>query len=117
LDIQTIIEKLEKNSVIAVEKMNKTNEVVKATNEIGLGAEEALEKIHLATKTIREMNIEIVKSTEEKSIIVDAIYSNMAQLTEHASSTQDNAHKTDESGQNLSQIAQKLDGIVNKFKV
>jgi len=117
LDIQTIIEKLEKNSVIAVDKMNKTNDVVKETNEIGLGAEEALEKIHLATKTIREMNIEIVKSTEEKSIIVDAIYNNMEQLTEHASSTQDNAHKTDESGLNLAKIAQKLDGIVNKFKV
>jgi len=117
LDIQVIIEKLEKNSVIAVEKMNKSDEVVKATNEIGLGAEEALEKIHLATKTIREMNIEIVKSTEEKSIIVDAIYNNMTQLTEHASSTQDNAHKTDESGQNLNQLALRLDGIVNKFKV
>jgi len=97
--------------------MNKSNEVVKATNEIGLGAEEALEKIHHATKTIREMNIEIVKSTEEKSIIVDAIYNNMEQLTEHASSTQENAHKTDESGQKLNQVAEKLDGIVNKFKI
>jgi len=117
LDIQAIIEKLEKNSVIAVDKMNKSNEVVKATNEIGLGAEEALEKIHHATKTIREMNIAIVKSTEEKSIIVDAIYNNMEQLTEHASSTQENAHKTDESGQKLNQVAEKLDGIVNKFKI
>jgi methyl-accepting chemotaxis protein len=63
------------------------------------------------------MNIKIVKSTEEKSIIVDTIYKNMEQLTVHALSTQENAHKTDESGQNINQVANKLDNIVNKFIV
>ncbi|MFK5984673.1 MAG: methyl-accepting chemotaxis protein [Pseudomonadota bacterium] len=117
IEIQSIIEKLEKNSVIAVDKMNRSDEAVKATNKIGLGAEEALNKITDATKSIREMNIKIVKSTEEKSIIVDAIYSNMEQLTGHASSTQENAHRTDESGQNIQHVAEQLDSIVNKFKV
>ncbi len=117
LEINTIIEKLEKNSAIAVDKMANSNEVVKKTNEVGKGAEEALDKINIATKTIREMNIKIVKSTEEKSYIVDAIYKNMEQLTEHASSTQANAHKTDESSRNINQVASNLDAIVNKFKV
>jgi methyl-accepting chemotaxis protein len=46
LEIQTIIENLERNSAIAVEKMEKSNEIVKVTNEIGMGAQKALENIH-----------------------------------------------------------------------
>ena len=117
LEIQTIIEKLQKNSSIAVDKMSKSNDVAVATNEVALGAEQALEKINTATETIREMNGEIVKSVEEQSIITDAIWKNMEQLTSYANSSQNKANETDESGQSIMLVSEKLDELVNKFKI
>ncbi|MBF0265595.1 MAG: hypothetical protein HQL46_10010 [Gammaproteobacteria bacterium] len=117
LEINNIIEKLEQNSAIAVNKMVKSDEVVKSTTEIGQGAKVALDEINQATKEIREMNAKIVKATEEKSFIVDAIYKNMLQLTANASSTQTNAYKTDDSSKEINKVAQTLDTLVSKFKV
>jgi len=117
LQINEVIGNLEKNSDLAVEQMSISNEVVKSTLEIGHGATQALDTINNATKTIREMNNKIVKSTEKKSFIVDAIYENVKQLTENANSTQNNANKTEECSQNIKLVAEKLDAFVNKFKV
>jgi len=117
MEINNIIEKLEQNSIIAVDKMVKSDEVVKSTTEIGQGAKAALDEINQATKEIREMNAKIVKSTEEKSYMVDAIYKNMQQLTENAASTEKNAYKTDDSSKEINNVAQTLDSLVNKFKV
>ncbi len=97
--------------------MSKSNDVAIATNDVALGAEQALEKINTATDTIREMNGEIVKSVEEQSIITDAIWKNMEQLTSYANSSQNKANETDESGQNIMLVSEKLDELVNKFKI
>ena len=117
LKIQEIIEKLQSNSDVAVNKMKSSNEMASKANEISQGAEKALDKINDSSVLIKTMNAEIVKATEEESIIVNAIYANLQQLSDYANASQQKAHQVEDSSGKVQSVAKRLCDLVIKYKV
>ncbi len=117
IEIQTIIEKLQSNSAIAVEKMRQSAELANKTTDGANEAEKALLNIDNSVKTISLKNKEIVNVAEEQSIITHNINENIQQIHEHATFSQKKAQETNHSGQQLLELAKTLEQLVNKFKV
>ncbi len=114
LVIQEIIEKLQKNSSLAVDKMTQSTEVSRKTSEL---AEQALQKINESVTTIKTKNHEIVSVAEEQSIITRNIYENIQQIHDHATYSREKAEETSQSSHQLSKLALMLEKLVEKFKV
>ncbi len=112
--IQEIIEKLQKNSSLAVDKMTQSTEVSRKTSEL---AEQALQKINESVTTIKTKNHEIVSVAEEQSIITRNIYENIQQIHDHATYSREKAEETSQSSHQLSKLALMLEKLVEKFKV
>ncbi|MCU7837001.1 MAG: methyl-accepting chemotaxis protein [gamma proteobacterium symbiont of Taylorina sp.] len=117
IEIQEIIEKLQRNSSMAVEKMTSSAELASSTTQGAIAAEQALNKINDAVKSISQVNVEIVNVAEEQSVITQNIRENIKQIHELALFSQKKVEKTNESGKSLHQLADKLEQLVNKFKV
>ena len=117
VEIQGIIEKLQKNSSLAVDKMTQSTELAAQSSEISRQAEKALQKINDSVSTIKNKNKEIVSVAEEQSIITHNIYENIQQIHEHATYSQEKATETRTASSQLSELAQTLKKLVHKFKV
>ncbi len=117
LVIQDIIEKLQKNSSLAVDKMTQSTEVSRKTSELAEQAEQALQKINESVTTIKTKNHEIVSVAEEQSIITRNIYENIQQIHDHATYSREKAEETSQSSHQLSKLALMLEKLVEKFKV
>ncbi len=117
LVIQEIIEKLQKNSSLAVDKMTQSTEVSRKTSELAEQAEQALQKINESVTTIKTKNHEIVSVAEEQSIITRNIYENIQQIHDHANYSREKAEETSQSSHQLSELALMLEKLVEKFKV
>ncbi|MCW8931324.1 MAG: methyl-accepting chemotaxis protein [Gammaproteobacteria bacterium] len=117
IEIQTIIEKLQSNSAIAVEKMQQSAELANKTTDGAKEAEQALSDIDNAVETISLKNKEIVDVAEEQSVITQNINENIQQIHEHANFSQEKAQETNDSGQQLLELSKTLEQLVNKFKV
>jgi len=117
VEIQAIIEKLQKNSSMAVERMTSSAELATKTTEGAIAAEQALNKISNSVQTISLTNKEIVAVAEEQSIITKSISENISQIYEHSLYSQKKAQETSESSKSTKRLADMLEELVNKFKV
>ncbi len=117
LEIQTIIEKLQSNSSIAVEKMKQSAELAGQTTAGAKEAEHALQKISDAVKTISLKNKEIVDVAEKQHVISQNISENIQQIHEHAHYSQEKAQETNTSGEQLLKLSKTLEQSVNTFKL
>jgi len=117
IQIQNIIEKLQSNSAIAVEKMRQSAELANKTTDGAKEAEQALSNIDNAVKTISLKNKEIVDVAEEQSIITHNINENIQQIYDHAKFSQKKSQETSNSGQKMLELAKTLEKLVNKFKL
>jgi len=117
IEIQKIIEKLQKNSSTAVENMTNSAELANNTTEGAIEAEQALNKINDAVKVISHINTEIVEVAEEQSIITQNISENITQIHDLAIFSQEKVQQTSDSGKDLQHLADMLEQLVNKYKV
>ncbi len=117
IEIEAIIEKLQSNSAIAVEKMQQSAAVASKTMDGANSAEQALTNINRSVEVISLKNKEIVDVAEEQSIITQNISENIKQIHEHATFSQTKSEETDSSSQQLSKLSEMLEELVNKFKV
>ena len=117
IEIQAIIEKLQRNSATAVEKMRQSAELADKTTDGAKDAEQALNDIDKAVQTISLKNKEIVDVSEEQSIITHNINENIQQIHEHAVFSQEKAQETNHSSKQLSNLSEMLEQLVNKFKL
>ncbi len=117
IEIQSIIEKLQSNSAIAVEKMKQSAELANQTTDGAKNAEQALHEIDHSVQTISLKNKEIVSVAEEQNIITANIHENIQKIHEHATFSHEKAQDTNSSSEQLLQLAEMLEQLVAKFKV
>ncbi len=117
LEIQAIIEKLQSNSSIAVEKMSLSAELANQTTAGAKEAETALEKINASMHTISIKNKEIVDVAEKQNAISQNINDNIQQIHGHARYSQEKAQETKHSGKQLLELSETLEHSVNQFDI
>lgn len=117
LEIEEMIEKLQKGSRAAVTAMVSSKEnaniSVEKANEAGV----ALRTITDSVSTISDMNTQIASAAEEQSLVTEEINRNISNVNEAAVRTATGAEQTMSSSEELAQLATNLNQLVMKFRV
>ena len=116
-EIQEIIERLHAGTARAVTTMNsslaQTQEGVSKVSEAGT----ALERIVAAVHEINDMNAQIASAAEEQSAVAEEINRNVIAIRDVAQETLTGAGQAVKAAHNLSELTEKLRGMVGMFRV
>lgn len=117
LEIEEMIEKLQKGSRAAVSAMVTSKENATASVEKASEAGIALQTITESVSTISDMNAQIASAAEEQSIVTEEINRNIVNVNEASLRTSDGASQTMSSSEELARLATNLNQLVMKFRV
>ncbi|KZZ13777.1 hypothetical protein A3750_02915 [Oleiphilus sp. HI0079] len=116
-EIQNVIEKLQAGAQSAVDAMansrDKAQETVSQASEAGA----ALDNITGAVTRIKDMNRQIATAAEEQSAVAEEINRNIVNIDNISSNTVISIQKTNEIGQDLTEMSSELEVLVGKFKL
>ena len=116
-EIEKMVERLQEGARNAVNVMDegkdKANSVVKQAEQAG----EALNTITSSVMKINEMNIQIASAAEEQSSVAESINQGIVNISQIADKTASGAEQSTQSSNELSQLSERLKGLVAQFKV
>lgn len=114
--IQAVIEKMQGNSMNAVEVMNQGTQQAEVSVEQAKSAGESLTAINLSVTQISDMNTQIATAAEEQSVVASEINRNFSQITHSALLAEEQASKITLASQQLEDLAKTLEHNVRQFK-
>ena len=80
-------------------------------------AGESLEKISTTVANIHEMNIRIATASEKQAVVAEEVRCNLVSLQDSSRNAADNARKTANSSEQLSNIANHLEDLTGQFNI
>jgi methyl-accepting chemotaxis protein len=116
-EIQEIIEQLISSSNQAVKVMDGSKQEAEKSVSDSSRAGEALQQIESAVEMISEMNSQIATAAQEQTSVASEINKNIIAINEVSHQTAEGTCRTLEESEEVAQISQKLDQMVNQFKV
>ncbi len=116
-EINAIIEKLQSGSRTAVAAMSESREQARSVAEQASHAGSALDTVAESVSRIDEMSMHIATAAEEQSSVATNMTSNIDHINEMASETTAAAQRTSQTGNELSLMASRLQGLVQHFSV
>ena len=116
-EIQQMIERLQAGAQEAMQVMNSGRSKAMVGVKHAADLRSSLETIVAAGATIESMNIQIASATEEQSATTEEIHRNVASIVGITEQTNGGARQTAAAGENLTQLAQQLRGLLQQFKV
>jgi methyl-accepting chemotaxis protein len=114
--IQTVIEKMQGNSMNAVAVMNEGKAQAEISVEQAKSAGDSLYAINLSVTKISDMNTQIATAAEEQSVVASEINRNFSQITDSASLAEEQASKITIASLKLEELAKTLEQNVKQFK-
>jgi len=116
-EIDQMIERLQGGSRAAVKVMNASQE--QAQDLVGQAARagESLQTITQAVDNITDMNLQIASATEEQSNVARGIDANIVTIRDISVETARSAGQANNSSEKVVALADKVQGLVNQFKV
>lgn len=114
--VQTVIEKMQSNSINAVAVMNEGKTQAEISVEQAKSAGDSLYAINLSVTKISDMNTQIATAAEEQSVVASEINRNFSQITHSASLAEEQASKITIASQKLEVLAKTLEQNVKQFK-
>jgi len=117
LEINSIVEKLQQNSVSAVGIMTSGHESVNQCVEQADKAKQSLDSILLQIKDISEMNIDIASNVEQQTTVSEAVNKNIEQIETISNANSDCAHALMGSSEEVKQSIGSLQSILHNFKL
>jgi len=115
-EIQQMIESLQTGSREAVKAMDDGRVMAQATVKQAAAAGESLDVIAGAVSTITTMNIQIATAMEEQNAVVENINKNIVSISMVSDQTAEGAQQTSKASSQLSQLAVKLQTLLEQFK-
>jgi methyl-accepting chemotaxis protein len=115
-EIQQMIESLQTGSREAVKAMDGGRVMAQATVKQAAAAGESLDVIAGAVSTITTMNIQIATAMEEQNAVVENINKNIVSISMVSDQTAEGAQQTSKASSQLSQLAVKLQTLLEQFK-
>ncbi|MTZ15382.1 HAMP domain-containing protein [Pseudomonas sp. JL972] len=116
-EIQTMIERLQKNSGAAVNVIMESNRASQLTVEQASQAGESLGQIAQALRNLSGLNASIASATLQQSHVVEDINQNVTQAAGLAQQSTDAAEQTREAGKHLGELAERLNSLLRQFRV
>lgn len=116
-EIQGLIEKLQSEAHNAVEVMEKGRKEAQTTKELGETAGGALEAITAKVSNIKDMNLQIATASEEQAAVTEEVNRNILSISAVANQTSDGARINEKSCSELLNMTEKLNGMLQGFKV
>jgi methyl-accepting chemotaxis protein len=116
-EIQEIIEQLISSSGQAVDVMGSSKQEADQSVSDSSHAGEALQQISAAVEMISEMNAQIATAAQEQTSVASEINKNIIAINEVSHQTAEGTCRTLKESEEVAQISQKLDKMVNQFKV
>lgn len=116
-EIKTIIESMQKNSLVAVDVMNTGSKQAQLSVEQAKAAELSLREINQAVSKIDEMNTYIATAAEQQASVAAEINNNFSQITQSAASTEQEAALLTTASQHLESLAKELELTFKRFTV
>jgi methyl-accepting chemotaxis protein len=114
--IQAVIEKMQGNTINAVEVMSEGTTQAEISVEQAKSAGESLYAINLSVTQISDMNTQIATAAEEQSVVAAEINRNFSQITQSALLAEVQASKITRASQQLEDLAKRLENNVRQFK-
>ena len=116
-EIQKMIEQLQQGAKSAVQVMSEGRTRAQASVEQAARAGQSLDSIVSAVGTINDMNTQIASAAEEQGAVAEEINRNIVTISQIANQTATGAEQTAKAGQELAQLAGRLQSVVGRFKV
>jgi methyl-accepting chemotaxis protein len=117
LEIQSMIENLQKGSSDAVEAMNQGRERTGESVEQAGRAKEALISIAESIARINDMNTQIASATEEQSAVAQDIDAKTASISHLAETTREGTKQAATTSIRLGELAVSLQELVGKYRI
>ena len=116
-EINTMIEKLQKQSQQATELMHKNRTEAEENVAYTQQANLAFMNVLSAMQQINQFNDEVSKAANEQSQVSESIASDVAEVSESSTRNSDNAQQAMAAAQALSELAENMDKQLAVFKV
>ncbi len=116
-EIESMIEQLQSASKQAVSEMENSRESANLGKEKMAETGDALSKIRDAVDSISDLNFQIASASEQQSAAALEINSNVVNINNSNEATAVGATKTSESSNQVSTAAQRLQELVQQFKI
>ena len=117
VEIQEMIERLQKGSDKAVTVMDEGIETVGVSVKQATQTGDSLKTITDAVNNISDINIQIASAIEEQSIVAEEINKNVVMVDDLSQQGYDASSKIATANEQLSQLAENLSTLVSKFKL
>ncbi len=117
VEIQAIVERLQARAREAEAAMRAGDEQASLSVGHARDAEQALDRIAEAVRTISEMNLQIAASTEEQSRVTEEIDRRIVAINERARETAEETRAAAAAGGEMARLATRLEGLVQQFKL
>lgn len=117
LEIQGMIERLQRGSSDAVRVMDIGRGKVEISVSRATGAGESLERITRAVASIAGMNLQIATAAEEQSSVTEDINRNIMRISEISDSSSEGSDVINAASVELAGLASTLEGQVRQFKI
>ncbi|GAB3039435.1 methyl-accepting chemotaxis protein [Bowmanella dokdonensis] len=115
-EIQTMIASLQDNSKQAVDTMSASNQQAGTCVDNTAKAGEVLTSISGRIATISDMNTQIATATEEQSVVAEEISRHIHEVLTEVNQSASAAKQTAQNSDGISQVAEDLSSMLNKFK-
>jgi methyl-accepting chemotaxis protein len=112
-----MIEQLQQGAKSAVQVMGQGRSRAQASVEQAARAGHSLDSIVSSVSTINDMNTQIASAAEEQGAVAEEINRNIVTISQIANQTATGAEQTAKAGQELAQLAGRLQSVVGRFKV
>lgn len=117
LEIEQMIAAIQIGTEGAVVAMDRTTQQAKATQGLAQVAGQALQEITLSISQIHERNVFIAAASEQQAQVAREVDKNLASIRELAIQTATGAAQARGAGDELAQLAVKLNELVQRFRL
>jgi len=116
MEIQAMIERLQKSSEEAVEVMNNGRSLAEETVDQAGQTSHSLATITSAVNSISEMNASISTAAEEQSKVAEEINQNIVTISDISQQTASGSNEIAQATEEMTQLAQTLKSLVGAFR-
>jgi methyl-accepting chemotaxis protein len=117
VDIQELVEKLQREATQAVTSMQNGSKKTEACLLKSTETSHAFEEAYDAVSSISDLNIQIAAAVEEQSHVSSEITNNLQNIQNIALSTTEGAQQSAEANENIAHQVIDLNSIISQFKV
>ena len=116
-EVQQMIESLQQGTQKAVQVMDRGQEKANASVQQAAQAGQSLEAILESVNELGDLNAQVASAAEQQSGVAEDINVNLISINKVAEETVAGAEQSTSSSQELTQLSQRLNGIVKQFVI